>query len=511
MTSNQTIAQFNYTTESPTNNPFNGIDVGDNAAPAFVDIDNDGDKDCFVGEKDLGIVNYFENIGSASSPNFIQRTGSANPLDNAGGTIAGINGELSKPTFVDIDNDGDFDCFVGHFLPHPSRLGLQYFKNTGTASSPNFVLQTDRTLPQFMNPNDPFHDMNFNAVISPAFADMDGDGDKDCFINHNQYLNEDNVSNIPHNARYYLNIGTAASPTFIQQNGDFNPISGIDLGFWTNITLVDFDGDGDQDCLVGNYGGELRYLRHVGLTQVHTIFAPEFMELTGTNNPFHNITNTFGSIPQLAPAFVDINADGDPDVFIGKADGTIDFVSAAPVSLPAELLSFDASPQDHKVQLNWLTAVERGVESFTVEKSIDGKLFSPLSIDQARGTNSRYRAFDNKPNEGINYYRLKINDLDGYSVYSKIESVWFQGGKRGAKVYPTLVSSDLNIEETGLSAVQIVNALGRVIWQVSRQTDASLLVDDKLRVNMSGFPKGIYLVQVQNTEGGLSTEKIFKN
>ena len=41
------------------------IVTGGDCAPTFVDIDADGDLDCFLGENS-GIINYLENIGTAT-------------------------------------------------------------------------------------------------------------------------------------------------------------------------------------------------------------------------------------------------------------------------------------------------------------------------------------------------------------------------------------------------------------------------------------------------------------
>ena len=64
------IAQT-FTQQTGANNPFDGEDVGDNSTPVFVDIDNDGDYDAFIGKND-GTVNYYQNTGSASSPSFTE-------------------------------------------------------------------------------------------------------------------------------------------------------------------------------------------------------------------------------------------------------------------------------------------------------------------------------------------------------------------------------------------------------------------------------------------------------
>ena len=99
--------------------PFDGEDVGgpwNQSAPAFVDIDNDGDQDCFIGAGD-GTMNYYRNTGSSSSATFVEQTGDDNPLDVDVGS-------KSQPAFVDIDGDGDYDCFIGEY-----HATINYYKN----------------------------------------------------------------------------------------------------------------------------------------------------------------------------------------------------------------------------------------------------------------------------------------------------------------------------------------------------------------------------------------------
>ena len=52
---------------------FSGIDVGINSAPAFADLDNDGDKDLIIGELD-GNLNYYENTGNAVVPEWTENS-----------------------------------------------------------------------------------------------------------------------------------------------------------------------------------------------------------------------------------------------------------------------------------------------------------------------------------------------------------------------------------------------------------------------------------------------------
>src|SRR5690606_23800485 len=93
-------------------------------------IDNDGDFDAFIGAFD-GTIRFYLNTGNNNSPAFIEQTGGSNPFH-------GVDvGYYSSPAFVDIDNDGDFDAFIGeHFGT------IKYYRNTGNNSNPTFTEQT---------------------------------------------------------------------------------------------------------------------------------------------------------------------------------------------------------------------------------------------------------------------------------------------------------------------------------------------------------------------------------
>jgi hypothetical protein len=91
------------------------IDVGDNAKPTFGDIDNDGDFDVFIGTYD-GIVKYYENTGNINHPIFEER------IDNFLNDVDVKN--YSSPTLIDIDNDNDLDAFIGR------EDDIEYYENT---------------------------------------------------------------------------------------------------------------------------------------------------------------------------------------------------------------------------------------------------------------------------------------------------------------------------------------------------------------------------------------------
>ena len=144
--------------EAPLVNPF-GLDSTYNlAAPSFADLDGDGDMDLLVGET-YGALQYFMNTGSVSVPQF------AAPVVNPFGLDSTYT--FAIPAFADLDGDGDFDLLVGEYYGT-----MQYFKNTGSALIPQFA-------PPLANP---FGLVSTYYYAFPAFADLDGDGDKDLLV-----------------------------------------------------------------------------------------------------------------------------------------------------------------------------------------------------------------------------------------------------------------------------------------------------------------------------------------
>ena len=144
-------------------NPFNGVDVGTNAKPTFVDVDNDGDMDAFVGNK-VGNILYFKNTGSTTNPTFEEQMGTDNPFN-------GVDvGRYAAPTFVDVDSDGDLDAFVGN----GGDGAILHFKNTGSITNPTFVEQTGT--------DNPFNGVDVGDNATPTFIDVDNDGDMDAFV-----------------------------------------------------------------------------------------------------------------------------------------------------------------------------------------------------------------------------------------------------------------------------------------------------------------------------------------
>ncbi|MBL7784175.1 MAG: HYR domain-containing protein [Saprospiraceae bacterium] len=333
ITSNLLAQPFNQ--QLTTSNPLNGIDVGNRSVPVFVDIDNDCDKDLFVGNQ-AGEILFYLNKGTASVPEFIATTGSDNPMD--GYTVS----SNAKPAFVDIDADGDLDCFVG-----TGDGTITAYKNEGDVFSPNFVEQTGPNSVFF--DGNPFDGEDVGANASPVFLDFDFDGDYDCFVGR---------SNGTNSIRYYRNEDSDYNPVFNELTGTANPLSNSILGgvgangdITSNacLTAADFGNDGDLDIYVGVASGVFRYFRNNGSSFTHFGSGSSSSPLDNGGTPNPKDISASGT-DYSSPTFVDIDGDGDLDCFSGRNPGTfVYYRNDAPLSarvvtcVPTYVVNLDAN------------------------------------------------------------------------------------------------------------------------------------------------------------------------
>lgn len=264
-----------FTEVSGAGNPFNAIgagSIGDNVAPAFADIDGDGDLDAFFGNAD-GFIEYFRNDAGT----FTQIPDNPLGITNQGGD--------PNHSFVDIDGDNDMDVFAG--------MGdgfIEYFRNDGGT----FTLQDSASNPL----NTSVFSTEFFAA--PAFADIDGDNDMDAFVGT---YDEDIV--------YLRNDGGV----FVADSAG-NPFDGIDQGYDESLVFVDWDNDNDLDAFIGNKDGQIKYYVNDQGT---------FTESAAIDNPFDGVdfTVTDASDQITRPAFADLDGDTDMDAVIGTTDGKL--------------------------------------------------------------------------------------------------------------------------------------------------------------------------------------------
>lgn len=94
--------------------------------------------------------------------------------------------------------------------------------------------------------------------------------------------------------------------------------------------------------------------------------------------------------------------------------------------LPVFLMDFNGRVQNQMVKLDWSTTAEFNTKEFVVERSADGVTFQPLGTVPAAGNSpakTRYTFTDRDRPLELQYYRLRLLDVDGNSEWSKAISI----------------------------------------------------------------------------------------
>jgi photosystem II stability/assembly factor-like uncharacterized protein len=170
--------------------------------------------------------------------------------------------------------------------------------------------------------------------------------------------------------------------------------------------------------------------------------------------------------------------------------------------LPVELVDFQCFVVKKSVQLTWQTASEINTDGFGIERSTDGGLtYERIGFVKARGTATKrtdYVFADVNPVVGVNYYRLKIEDLGGKSEFSPIRSAILRGPDLDKfSIYPNptnrVVTVDFETARKGLVRIELVDVVGKVL--LTSQA-ASEIGGNQYPINVAKIAEGTYFLKM---------------
>jgi len=244
----------NYTLATGT--PFPGIGY---SCISFVDVDNDNDQDVLItgiNSSNINISELYINDGLGNYSLF------------SGTPFSGV--DFSSTTFADIDGDNDKDLLI----TGSTNVGpiSELYVNDGLG---NFSLLTTSS-------------MTGIYWGSVAFADIDGDNDKDLLITGQ------NSANNPI-SQLYINDGL----------GHYNLVIGLNISKveYSSIAFTDVDGDNDQDVLIT---GQINTSNSISQLYIND----------GLGNYSLATSSFFTGVKNGSIAFEDVDSDNDQDVLI---------------------------------------------------------------------------------------------------------------------------------------------------------------------------------------------------
>ncbi|CAN5282002.1 hypothetical protein BH09BAC5_BH09BAC5_06210 [soil metagenome] len=210
---------------------------------------------------------------------------------------------------IQLQNDSDQDLLLGDL----NSLHIKYLENGGT----NTFAQMDMVDDSF-----PSYDTSLRMNFFPcAFhLDVNNDGKKDVIISPNSPYSAENH----HSSWYYENINSDSNVIVTYADNSFMQNTMIDLGESAYPVFYDYDGDGDKDLFIGNYG-------YYPISGVYITGISLYKNIGNSTTPIFNLETTdfahvHTSLPFLvgtALTFGDLDGDGDKDMLLGDFSGRL--------------------------------------------------------------------------------------------------------------------------------------------------------------------------------------------
>lgn len=144
--------------------------------------------------------------------------------------------------------------------------------------------------------------------------------------------------------------------------------------------------------------------------------------------------------------------------------------------LPVLFDGVRAYGKDGGVHIEWSNLTERDIVRYEVERSANGVDYYPIN-QQAPKSNrddkASYTHFDAAPINGANFYRIRVDEIGGKPVYSKILRVEMGSTKAASfSLYPNpVVGKQLTVSLNGLRqgqySLQVFNTSGQRVYSTN--------------------------------------------
>lgn len=186
------------------------------------------------------------------------------------------------------------------------------------------------------------------------------------------------------------------------------------------------------------------------------------------------------------------------------------------VILSVSLLHFSVEKTGSTSTLHWQTANEHNSDAFMVQQSADGKVWTNEASIVAAGHSTKilpYQYVDQHPLNGVNYYRLKVNDFDGSYKYSEIKTVVFSTVNAATIIdvvpnpFEHVLTVNYLLPSNGIVVFKVLDAQGRVL--ITEEEDGLKGANSK-QFDTSMVASGLYFIMVSYNHKNTLYQRVAK-
>ncbi len=160
------------------------------------------------------------------------------------------------------------------------------------------------------------------------------------------------------------------------------------------------------------------------------------------------------------------------------------------MTLPVELISFDAENKNDNVVLDWKVASEINNEGWNVQRSENGFTWNTIGHVEGGGNEASekdYSYIDKEAPSAIVFYRLEQVDFDGQTAYSEVKSIDMY--KSQISVYPSTTSDYVTVDGIEEAAEYKVYSNQQIILQQGKIRRGE-------QIDLTAIAQGIYYVMI---------------
>src|SRR5690606_28774596 len=182
-------------------------------------------------------------------------------------------------------------------------------------------------------------------------------------------------------------------------------------------------------------------------------------------------------------------------------------------ALPVNLLRFEGAKKENTNVLMWEVATELNVDFYEIEKSLDGSNFASIGkINAVAHSQYQYTDHTTSAAAGVEYYRLKIVDINGQANYSTIVTIKSNNASWSIAPQPNPFINELKlwIESPVMEKATLVitDPGGRLLVQKNISVNSG---KNSIQINeTSGLSKGTYFLTIISS-AGKQTIKVIKS